>query len=81
MNYCRTGTKTSDEVFAELEAENKGNATGIRWLCWLASVFGHVLLFSPIISLLAWIPLVGHLLAAVLTFAAVIFALLWATIL
>jgi len=38
-------------------------------------------LFTPIIALLAWIPLVGHLLAAILTFAAIIFALLWATIL
>jgi hypothetical protein len=45
------------------------------------SFVGHILLFSPIIGALAWIPLVGHLLAAILTFAAAIFALLWSTIL
>jgi len=37
-----------------------------------------VLLFSPIIALLSWIPLVGHLLGAIFMFAAVVFALLWA---
>ena len=44
------------------------------------SVMGHYLLFSPIIALLSWIPLVGFLLAGVLKFAAILFALLWATI-
>lgn len=36
-------------------------------------------MFSPIIALLAWIPLVGHLLATILSFAAAIFALIFAT--
>ena len=52
-----------------------------RWLSWLMSVIGHALLFSPIIHLLAWIPLVGKLLAAIVFFAVVIFALVWATML
>ena len=43
------------------------------------SVVGHALLFYPIISVFAWIPLVGKLIAAVLTFAAIIFAFVWAT--
>jgi len=43
------------------------------------SIIGHFLLFSPIIALLKWIPLVGWLLAGVLSFAAAIFALVWAT--
>ena len=45
------------------------------------SVIGHYLLFSPIIALLSWISLVGHLLGAVMAFAAAIFALLWASVL
>ena len=81
MNYCRHGSKTSDAAFAELEKENSGNTTMWRFICWVMSVIGHVLLFSPIITLFSWIPLVGHLLATILTFAAFIFALLWATIL
>ena len=43
------------------------------------SVFGHWLLFSPIIELFKWIPLVGRMLASILSFAAAIFAFLWAT--
>ena len=43
-------------------------------------MIGHYLLFSPIIKLLAWIPLVGWLLAGVIKFAAVIFALIWGSL-
>lgn len=43
------------------------------------NVFGHFLLFTPIIKLLAWIPLVGTLLSSVLAFAVAIFALVWGT--
>ena len=52
-----------------------------RWLSWLMSVIGHCLIFSPVIHLLAWIPLVGKLLAAVVLFAVIILALVWATML
>ena len=45
------------------------------------SVIGHYCLFSPIISLFAWIPLVGGLLSGVFAFAAGVFALVWATML
>lgn len=43
------------------------------------SIIGHFLLFSPIISILSFIPLVGHLLGAIFTFAAAIFAFVWAS--
>ena len=39
------------------------------------TVFGIWLLFSPIIALLNWIPLVGALLGSLVSFAAFIFAL------
>ena len=38
-------------------------------------------MFSPIINLLAWIPLVGGLLSGVVAFAVSVFALIWATML
>ena len=41
------------------------------------NVFGHYLLFSPIIALLAWIPLVGSLLGMIAAIAAAIFAFIW----
>lgn len=67
--------------FDSLEKDNEGQTTMIRWISWIMSCFGHFLLFSPIIKLFAWIPLVGGLLAGVLSFAAGIFALVWATLL
>jgi len=41
------------------------------------NVTGHFFLFTPIIALLKWIPLVGSLLGAIFSFAAGIFALIW----
>ena len=52
-----------------------------RIFAWILSLVGHFLLFSPIIKLLAWIPLVGWLLAAIIKFAAVIFAIIWGSLL
>jgi len=47
----------------------------------MMSVLGHYLLFSPVINLLAWIPLVGGLLSGVVAFAVTVFALIWASML
>jgi hypothetical protein len=63
-----------------MREENSKNTTAFRWLGWILNVFGHYLLFSPIISLMSWIPLVGFLLSGALKFAAILFSLLWATI-
>ncbi len=51
-----------------------------RIFAWVLNMIGHFLLFSPIIKLLAWIPLVGWLLAAIIKFAAVIFAVIWGSL-
>jgi uncharacterized membrane protein len=61
--------------------KNDAECKFVRWVSWAMSVFGHYCLFSPVIALLAWIPLVGHLLASALTFAVIVFALLWASVL
>jgi len=41
------------------------------------NVLGHYLLFSPILALLGWIPLVGFLLKGIASLAAAIFSLAW----
>jgi len=61
--------------------ENDEECTNIRWISWGMSIVGHYLLFSPVIALLAWIPLVGSLLSSVVSFAVIIFALVWASLL
>lgn len=47
-------------------------SNGIRCLGFLGVWFGFYLLFSPIMALLAWIPLIGGLLKAVVGFAVAI---------
>jgi len=43
-------------------------------------VLGHFLLFSPIIALFKFIPLVGWLLGGIISLAAAIFSLLWGSV-
>jgi len=43
-------------------------------------VLGHFLLFSPIIALFKFIPLVGWLLGGIASLAAAIFSLLWGSV-
>jgi hypothetical protein len=81
MNYCRPGQQSLDEAMDTLDAENKSSVSCFRWTSWFMSVIGHYCLFSPIIALFAWIPLVGGLLSGVVAFAAGVFALIWASML
>ena len=53
----------------------------LRVCGFLLMFFGVGLLFSPLIALIAWIPLVGGLVAAGVSFVVWIFAFLAATIL
>lgn len=64
-----------------MEEGNAGTTTCFRWVSWFLSVLGHFMLFTPIIKLLAWIPLVGALLSKIIAFAVGIFALIWASML
>ena len=45
------------------------------------SFFGHLLLFTPLIRVISWIPLVGWLLVKVLNVAVFIFSLVWSLLL
>ena len=81
MNYCQSGQQSLAEAMDTLDDNNKSQTSCFRWVSWFMSVFGHYLLFSPIIALFAWIPLVGGLLSGVIAFAAGVFALIWATML
>jgi len=54
--------------------ETAGNV--IRPVGILLSVLGWWMLFSPIITLLKWIPLVGALLGSIVSLAAFIFSLI-----
>jgi hypothetical protein len=64
-----------------MQEGNKGTTTCFRWCSWILSVLGHYMLFTPIIRILSWIPLVGALLSKIIAFACIIFALLWASML
>lgn len=63
----------------DLESDNSGQTKMFRWISYIMSVLGHYLLFSPVIKLLAWIPLVGGLISTIVAFAAFLFALVVAT--
>ena len=79
LNEVHESKKSSDELFEDMNQSNECQTKAFRWVSWLGSTLGHFLLFMPIIKLLAWIPLVGTLLASVLGAAAFLFALIWAT--
>ena len=79
INEVRVGLKSTDEVFALMIQESYSTTVIFRFLSWALSILGHWLLFMPIINLMAWIPLVGHLLSSILSFAAIIFAFIWAS--
>ena len=81
VDYIEFGEKEADVVLGELSDENECFTRVFRYLAWVMSIFGHYLLFSPIIAVFTWIPFVGALLGAVAKGAAIIFALVWATLL
>ena len=75
----RDGTVKSKQILSELRSSNSTRTSIIRFAAWFFMVLGHFLLFSPIIALLNWIPLVGWLLGGIVMFAALLFALVWGT--
>ena len=64
-----------------MKKSNECSTTAFRYFAWILNVFGHYLLFSPIIALLNWIPLVGSLLAGAFAAAAFLFSLVWGSFL
>ena len=63
-----------------MESANANMAKIFRVIAWILNCYGHYLLFSPIISLLNWIPLIGSLLGSIFSFATIIFAVIWGTL-
>mmetsp|Transcript_4184 Transcript_4184/g.7097 ORF Transcript_4184/g.7097 Transcript_4184/m.7097 type:complete len:127 (-) Transcript_4184:132-512(-) len=70
---------SSTDTIKRLCESNESTTKLFRWGSWLMSIVGHYFLFSPIIKLLSWIPLVGWLLAGIIKFAAIIFSVVWAS--
>lgn len=81
INVLQHDDASSEEIFDKMAKGNKGTTTCIRWCAWFLNIFGHYLLFTPIIKLIAWIPLLGALLSNIIAFACLIFSIVWASML
>ena len=75
VDLSRDGKTQSEQYFEEQESTLGGSATCFRWLGVFLCIFGHYLLFAPIINILNMIPFVGWLLSWIVAIAAVIFAI------
>jgi hypothetical protein len=81
IDELRLGAQSAGSIFAEMISGNNMTTTMFRWVSWVMSVAGHYLLFTPILRLVSWIPLVGFLIVKLLAMAALIFSFVWATML
>ena len=61
-------------MFYQMKSDNKTTTCCFRLLGWLIMYIGIVCLFSPIIAVFKWIPLVGWLIAHLLSVVVYIFA-------
>ena len=68
-------------MIKNLHSENAKMTSLLRLVAWVMMVLGLYLLFSPVITLLKFIPLVGWLLGGIVAIAAGIFAAVIGTIL
>jgi hypothetical protein len=73
------GTKEVEKFFEDQDDKVKIMEKLVRPGGILLSVIGWYLLFSPVIALLSWIPLVGTLLGFIAKLAALVFALIVGT--
>jgi hypothetical protein len=67
------------DMFKLKNSENKTTTTIFRVVGWLLMWLGSFLLFSPIIALLKWIPLVGYLLGHIASFVVGIFTFVFSS--
>jgi len=79
LDEIRQGVMSKDSLFDAMAGENSTSTIAIRWLAWFLNVFGHYLLWSPVIALFKWIPFVGWLFAYVISLVACIFSCVWGT--
>jgi hypothetical protein len=68
------------EVFKGLKEDNRAQTVVFRIVGWLMMVIGIGIMFSPIIALVSFIPLVGTMIAWGISIAVWIFAILVGTI-
>ena len=68
---------SKEAIFDEAMREQKSKRNWFRLLGWFLNVLGIYIFFSPIYYLLSWIPLVGTLLAALASWVALIFGLIF----
>jgi len=76
INEMKPGIVRKDDVIHDLNQQNALVSTFFRFGTWICICWGTFLLFSPIISLFKFIPLIGYFLGAIVSFAAVVFALI-----
>ena len=76
VDVAEDGSKTAEKFFNDQEEKLSTAAKIIRPLGIFLTILGIYLLFSPIMSTLAWIPLIGGLLSNVVAFAAFLTALI-----
>jgi len=74
IDVARDGKISAEDFFKEQEANLGTSAKLFRWLGVFLTMFSIYLMFSPIMELLNWIPLIGGLLKAVAAIAAAITA-------
>lgn len=74
VDFLEENHKPALEIFQKHDTTVKTAGNCIRPVAIFLTMLGFYLLFSPIIAILSWIPLVGSLLGAVFAFAAAIFA-------
>ena len=56
------GIRTADTILEKIESINFKRKTALEVFTWIVSFFAHIILFSPIIKTMTWIPLVNFLL-------------------
>lgn len=76
VDHASDFTESAASYFEAQKKSVKSAGKLFRPLGIVANIFGWFFLFSPIIALLKWIPLVGWLLGSLVAVAAAIFALI-----
>lgn len=76
VDVARDGKLVSEQYFVEQEQSVGSAAKCIRPTGIFLCIFGHYLLFSPVIQLLNMIPLIGWLLGWIVALAAIIFSVI-----
>ena len=74
VDFVEEKKMSAEEMFKDHDDAMRKAGNVIRPLSMLMCVVGLYFLFSPVIALLSWIPLVGSLLSAIFALAAFIFA-------